>query len=256
MKFNTQYFANTLSIVCALLIGMFVAGLFKLGIPVVNKNDMYPMEFSVSGEAEVEVKPDTAVLTGGVTVQKQTNEQNVQTELTKKNNEMLANIKALGIPEADIKTSNFNVYPDYTYDLTGKPGSSTYSGNINVTVKIKNADTKKDLVGKVQSAMSAGGANTFGGISYEISEMTNYKEEARTKAIANAKIQKEKLQKELGLSLGKLVNFIDNSGFESPVVPMLGSGMMAKADVAATPISFEGGTQKVKASVTLFYEKK
>lgn len=256
-------FFTTAGVVVAVLLGLFIAKVFGLNVPVLNKSEFQSMQFSVTGEGKVEVKPDVANVSGGVTVQKAQNNNAAQDELKKKHNDMVVAIKALGIKEEDIKTENYNVYPDYSYEVMPMNGTAnnikpqTYSGSVNITVKVRNSDKNNDLVGKVQQAMQNFGANTFQGISYDIDDESVYKEQARSLAIADAKMQAKKLEKDLGITFGKLVNFIE---MDNGVYPMYDKAMtMSTANAAGgstEQINAQSGTKTITIKVQLMYENK
>ena len=68
-----------------------------------------------NGEGKVYTKPDVAfvdfsVVTQGVRIN------DVQEANTKKMNKVTTYLKSSGVEEKDIKTTNYNLYPQYTYE--------------------------------------------------------------------------------------------------------------------------------------------
>src|SRR3990167_5005806 len=119
--------------------------------------------FSVTGEGKVDVKPDSATVRLGVIARGTTSEQ-AKTALNTNINKVIDSIKALGVDEKDIKTENFNIYPEYG-DVRPLPaGAETvsdqnritgYSANTNLTVTVESSD----LANQILDAGVAAGAN-------------------------------------------------------------------------------------------------
>lgn len=222
-----------------------------------NYNIYYPIqivttnkstELSVIGEGKVEVIPDTAYVDLGVTVSNVKTVEAAQKTISDANNKLVSSLKELGIPKEDISTSNFSTFPNYSYE-GGQDRIVGYNGNVTISVKVKN----KDLVSKVISQASAAGVNEIHGTRFAVDDPAKYRVEARSKAIANAKEQAEKLAKELGISLGKVVNIAETSNLGSPV-PMYDKAMMSERSVSNPQL--EEGTQTITSVVTLYFEKR
>ena len=109
---------------------------------------------NVTGVAKVDVKPDTAYVTLGVS----TTEVTVQSALDKNSAsvvKVIDAIKKLGVKDEDIQTSNFWVNPRYDYNK--QPAVQTgYTAANDVTVKIT-----PEKVSQVILAGATNGANNF-----------------------------------------------------------------------------------------------
>jgi uncharacterized protein YggE len=238
----------------ALTVVLFFAGLFAFarfgpGIPLsvsqvtTAKNDL----FTVSAEGKVTAVPDIAVVNLGFTA----TDQSVAVVQTRANavvKKLSADLKALGINEKDIQTSNYNIYPNYDYresvqKITG------YSINVNMTVKVR--DFAK--INNVIDTAAADGANQIGGLNFSVDDPEKYRAQARKEAIAKAKLKAEETAKEAGINLGKLVNV--SEGYASPPIPMYAK-MEAVAGVGGggEPTKIEPGSSEITVTVTLSYE--
>lgn len=91
----------------------------------------------------------------------------------------------------------------------------------------------------------------MGGVNFAVDEPQKYREKAREEAIANAKIQAEKLAKTLGIKLGKITNIVESS----PQAPISYIKTL-RSDVAQAAPVIEPGTETVTSVVTLYFEKK
>ncbi len=78
-------------------------------------------DFMVRGNGEVEVVPDVAQVGAGITVSLAKSAESARERMTQVNNRLVAQLKALGIAEADIKTEYFTVNPEYDYNYYPSP---------------------------------------------------------------------------------------------------------------------------------------
>src|SRR5690606_26908355 len=105
-----------------------------------------------------------------------------QRENTRIMNQLISDVKSLGVEDKDIQTTAYNVFPNYDWN-NGKQSLRSYSVSQNVHVKIRDLDKIADVLGKA----GALGANQIGGINFTIDEPEKLKEQAREEAIRNAK---------------------------------------------------------------------
>jgi uncharacterized protein YggE len=232
------------------LLVLLLIKLFNLSYPVEITNTSRTSELSVVGEGKVDVTPDTAYVDVGVTVSNAATVDAAQNQIDGVNNKIIAAMDKLKIPKANIKTSNYSVYPNYDYD-NGQNRVSGYNGNVTISVKL--SDTK--LTSSVITEATKAGANQVQGVRFAIENPDKYREEARNEAIKNAKEQASRLSKELGIRLGGVVNIIESS--PSRPVPMydtasMKAGMGGNAENAVV----ETGSQTITSVVTLYFEKK
>ena len=241
---------NTLAIFIALLLLVGFMKLFNLSIPLSITQSNTSSELSVVGEGKVEVVPNVAYVDVGVTVNRATTSQAAQTEINTKNKAILDAMTKLGIDKKNIKTSNYSVYPMFNYD-SGREVQDGYTGNVTITIKTE----KVELVSDVVSAATAAGANQVQGTRFEVEDPAKYREEARAKAIANAKEQAQKIAKDLDIKLGKVVNVTEYSP-SGVAVPMYAMEKSAVSNAGGGGPAVEPGTQTITTVVTLYFQKK
>ncbi len=209
-------------------------------------------EMAVVGEGKVEAVPDTIHMSAGIIVSTVPTSEEAQKKITEINNKIIDALKKVGIESEDLKTSQYSINPSYNW-TNGTNKISGYNGNANIEIKVR----KKDLAPKVISEATISGANNVQVLRSSIDKPEKYREEARSKAIANAKEQAEKLARELGISLGKIVNIAESS--PGQVYPVYARGLEMSADKAgggAPQPDIETGTQTITSTVTLYFEKK
>jgi uncharacterized protein YggE len=250
---------------------------FNIAYPVDLRitNSNVTSELSVVGEGKVDVKPNTARMDASITVSRAKTAADANERMAQINNAIVAAVKSLGINEADITTSNFSIYPEYDYNAVQpleapQPQTATteeskimpqpvdrnskiagYSGTATTTIKVRNTAIVSHVIEKVTAA----GANNVGTPQFTVENPEKYREEARNKAIANAKEQANKLAKELGIRLGKITNFVEGGAQPYPVYDArMNMGATAKSE--STPPTIEEGTQTVTSTVTLYFERK
>ncbi|MDD3531211.1 MAG: SIMPL domain-containing protein [Candidatus Pacebacteria bacterium] len=183
-----------------------------------------------------------------------------QEATTKQANAALDFVKAQGIAEKDVKTLSYNISPQYSYpnpcprgalcpDYSGTPKITGYQ--VSETVQI----TMRDLsaVGEMLSGIGKLGVQNVNGPDFALDDATAGYNAARADAISKAQVQARLLAKQLGVRLGKIVNFSESSG--GYPVPMyaygMGGGVSEKA--AAVP-SVPAGENTYNASVSITYE--
>ena len=216
---------------------------FSLSSVVTTKTD----SFTVTGEGKVTAVPDVAVVSAGVVAQG-TSVKQVQQEMNTKINTVTDSVKKLGIDSKDIQTTNYSVSPTYDY-RAGTQKIIGYQANTNVTIKVRAIDKANDVV----DAATAGGANQVGGISFDVSDKTKAENEARVKAVEEAKKKAETASKAAGFSLGRVINYSENFGGMPRPMPMYAKADMAGAPESA-PTQIEPGSSEVTVSVSLSYE--
>lgn len=227
--------------------------IFNVYYPVHITTSNISSELSVVGEGKVEVKPDTGYIDVGLTVNNAATVDEAQNAINKTSKDISDAVKKLGIPSSDIKTTNNSVYPNYSYEPGQQNKIIGYNGNVNVTITVKGENAADKSSAVVQAATKAG-ANQIQGPRFSVENPAKYREEARSKAIKNAKEQADKLAKDLGIKLGKVVNISEYSP-ASQGYPIMYDKAASGMGGGGGP-EFETGSQTVSSVVTLYFEKK
>jgi uncharacterized protein YggE len=169
-------------------------------------------------------------------------------ELNDKMANIIKAVKDHGIADSEIKTENYNLNPITDY-INGRPITSGYSVNEQLLITIKDI-SDNSRVGKIISAATGAGANQVNNISFELSNMSQIKQEARIKAIIDAKAKAKELSQKSGVKFGKIVGWWENS----PVAMYdakggMGIGGAVVPDVASVP----SGTYEYVVEVNINY---
>lgn len=203
-----------------------------------------PPAISVNGEASVSVSPDLAQVEGGVSSEAKT-----AREASDANNaamgKVLLALKGAGIDEKDYQTSRLSLSPQYSQAPTnrGPPQITGYRASNRIIIKVRDvakvASTIDTLVGA--------GANEIGGINFVVTQSSKALDEARTKAIADARRKAEIYAKAAGVTLGEPIS-ITEEGAASP--PVFRSKMAAPMAIAPTPVAPGEEQLSINVSVT------
>src|SRR6202163_340641 len=141
---------------------------------------------SVTGEATVSVAPDLAQIDGGVTSEAKT-----AREASDANNaamsKVLSALKGAGIAEKDFQTSRLSLQPQYAPNRPGPSAVVGYRASNRVTIRLR--DVSK--VAGVIDTLVAAGANEIGGINFTVSQASKLLDDAREKALADARRKAE-----------------------------------------------------------------
>lgn len=206
--------------------------------------------FTVQGEGKITARPDVARIDLGI----QTDGQTVkvaQTENTKKMNEIISAIKTFGINEKDIQTSNYNLTPKIDY-TSGRQNIIGYTVSQSVTIKVRALDTAGDVLAKAGEL----GANQINGLQFTIDDPKLLQEQARDKAIDDARKKAQILADKLGLHLIKVVTFSESAAYPVPMPMMYGMAkdMGRGVEASAPSPSVESGSLDVLSDVSVTYE--
>lgn len=201
---------------------------------------------TVGGQGQATTQPDLATIGLGVSTRAAT-----AAEAMAKNAEAQAKVietlKTAGIEARDIQTSALNLAPVMDYADNGQPPKLTgYAAQNSVTVRMRDIAGLGALLDK----LIASGSNELGGISFSREDMTATENEARVKAVADARRRAEIMAEAAGMQLGPLMALSDVV-MDNGTMPMPRMAMAAEAKMGAAPI--EAGELAVTTSVTAVY---
>ena len=251
MKLN-KFFQGLLGVLALVLI-IYVAALTRNAYQSFNTIGTISHErdtISVDGMGKVTASPDIAVVNLGVTSDGKT-VKDVQTQNTKKMNEIIAALKTMDVDAKDIQTSNYSIYPKYDY-ANGRQDIIGYTVSQNVTVKVRNLDKTGDILSKAGEL----GMNQKSGVDFTIDDPKALQAQARDKAIDDAKQKAQVLVDKLGLTLVKVVTFTEGSQNAPVPLPMMKSadmGIGGGGGSVPSP-SIQSGSLDVISNVSVTFE--
>ncbi|MDP2708996.1 MAG: SIMPL domain-containing protein [bacterium] len=202
---------------------------------------------SIVGEGKVTAVPDVAKIQLGYTAEKPTVAA-AQKDNSDKMNAMIEKLKKdFKIESKDIQTVNYYIAPQYNYD-NGRQTLRGYQVSQNLNVKLRNMDN----VSKVIEAAGSIGLNQVGNLTFDIDEPEKIRQEAREKALAQAKSKAETLAGVVGVKLGKVISFSESSN-DGAQPPMPYYAEKAIGIGGGGPI-VEAGSSEITVIATVEYE--
>jgi hypothetical protein len=165
---------------------------------------------------------------------------------------VMADLQKIGIEDKDLQT-NYMIHPDYDYLPEKGQVLKGYKVSHSVTIKIR--DLQKinevfDLAGKY-------GATEVGGLNFTIDDPTNLKDEARNKAMEDAKLNAVQLAQSLGVRLGEVVSYNEydssNDYYYAKYYGMENSMGLGGIGGGA-PETISGGSKDVSMNVNITFE--
>jgi len=224
---------------CVLSVALLAAALAS---PALAQPDLQPA-ISVSGEATISVPPDLAQIDAGVASDARTAK-----DAAEANNaamgKVLAALKGAGIDEKDYQTSRLSLQPQYAPNRAGPQAVTGYRASNRVTIKVH--DLTK--VAGVIDTLVAAGANDIGNVGFMVAQPSKLLDEAREKAVADARRKAEIYAKAAGVTLGAPLDITEGG---TPA-PMFRAKMVAAAPmaIAGTPVAQGEETLSISVSVT------
>ncbi|MBP2548937.1 uncharacterized protein YggE [Neorhizobium galegae] len=209
---------------------------------------------SVTGEGRAAIAPDMAVVSLTVTRTGET----ADAALAANNaamRDVLAALKADGIAEREIQTSDFSIFPQYSQqESSGQNGA----GQTNEAPRIIGYQVSNGLSVRVRDLAKLGGlidhsvklgVNQGGQISFTNDDPKGAMEEARRNAVADAMTKAKTLADAAGTKLGPVVSITEN-GTRPVSAPMMRMAMAKEAD--SVPVS--GGENSYTVTVDMRFE--
>lgn len=216
---------------------------------------------SVSGEGEVFAVPNVGQFTFSVQAKADTAEE-AQEQSGTAINDIIAFLEGSGIEERDIKTTGYNLYPQYRYEericVSGTycgPGERVADGfevSQSVQVKVRDTDTASAII----TGVGERGATNISGLNFVIDETAELESEARAAAIADAKAKAKVLAEQLGVRLVRVAGYYEDGVYysEPAAYSMRNMAFDEAEDGGFGGAALPAGEEKTVANVTIVYE--
>ena len=211
---------------------------------------------SVTGTAQISVRPDQVVLTASVESRKEE-----LSEAKQDNDKRIADVVQFltksNVDSKDVQTDYINIEPIYRRVTKSNPFQGTpkqadsippsgYVVRRGFNIRIRSIDAFE----KVYSGLIERGINRVSGIRFETSQLSELQTEARKQSIEDAKRKAELLVKQLDATLAGVQSIQDSSPSHRFTASTLGEDPFGAATVA-TPLSL--GEIQVSAKVAVVF---
>jgi uncharacterized protein YggE len=205
-----------------------------------------PPTLSVNGSAQVTLTPDIAYISVGVHTEN-ADANGAVSDNAVQAQKVIDALKAMGIEEKDIRTSNFSITPQQQYDDKGKLTGVIFIVDNTVFVTLRDLTKIGDSLGAAVSA----GANSIYGIQFDVADKTPSLASARKTAVENARKQAEELAQAAGVKLGAVQNI---NYYNSYPVMAEGKGGGVMMDTASVSVPVTPGQLIYTVDVNIVYE--
>jgi uncharacterized protein YggE len=199
-------------------------------------------DITVTGNGKIVFVPNLAHVSVGVSSDGKTAAEAWQAnaEIVKK---LFQALRDQNIDPKDMKTTGLNVSPKYIYPKDKKPQLVGYTVSYNLEVVIR----KLDHLGETLDALVANGANRGMNLTFAYDNMDALIDQARMKAVADARHKADLYVKGAGAHLGAVVTISDYQ-------PVLARPFYYEhAAKAGTSLPIATGEQEFTVNVTVTY---
>ncbi len=202
----------------------------------------------IVASGEVSAVPDIATVGAGVVTQAPTAAA-AMSENASRTAATVATIRKAGVADRDIQTTAISLSPQYRYADNQPPVITGYQASSRVSVRFR--DIKK--AGPILDSLVAAGANQIDGPALSIDKPEPLLDQARQKAVAEARARADLYARAAGLSVKRIVAISEGS-FEPPMMPRPAPMMMVARGKEAADTSIEAGEQKLSISLSVTFE--
>lgn len=208
-------------------------------------------QVTITGTGRVSYQPDLALITLGVQIDKVAQAEEALSQLNTKVAGITSALEAVGIAKENIQTQSYSLYPQYDYrDNVSVVGG--YSANQQLTIKVDNYNEDPEKLSKAIAAASKAGANQILSLSFDSSSISELKQEARLKAIEDAKSKSGALAQAAGVELKDINNWWENV----MPAPVYSSYSEAKGGLGGGEPQLPSGDREVVVEMGLTYNLK
>ena len=258
---------NNKKINCAVLVLLIILSLFTIaklvneikGSSYIGRGNQPTNTISVSGKGEVLAVSDIATLNVNLNKEGKTSKE-AQDLLNESITKTLKYLKDQKIADKDIKSEYGGINPKYSYETqpvcytypcppTKDPKITGYTATQSITIKVRVVDSASDI----RTGLASIGVTDISGPTFGIDDEDGFKVEARGNAIKDAREKAKVLAGELGVRLGKVVSFSENSGGGYPMYRAKAVMMDSASSAAPAPV-LPKGENKITSDVSITYE--
>ena len=204
---------------------------------------------TVTGDSTVQAQPDTAVVTVAVVTQNSSASE-AQAENASKTDAVVRAIKAAAGAGAEVKTSGYNLQPQYAYKEGSPPTITSYVARNAVNV------TTGDLtrVGAIIDAATRAGANNVDGLAFTLRRDESARAQALSAATREATAKARTVAEALGGRVVRVIEVQEGGAYVRPVLTAANDNAYARTSAAQVATPVEPGSLDVRAQVTLVAE--
>lgn len=209
---------------------------------------------TVTGRGEVAYQPDTATVLLGVRIDRAGTAESALTQINAKISAVLDAVGKTGVPAKDIQTQAYSIFPQYDF-VNETSVLAGYTADQQISVKLFNVDQGSDLISTVISAATKVGANQVNGVSFDVENKEQLKQQARLAAIQDAKSKAQEMANAAGVGLKDVVGWWENLVYGESPAPYYYDGKGGMGGGSGIP-GVSGGEQKIIIDMGVNYRIK
>lgn len=197
-------------------------------------------QITVTGQGAVQMAPDMAVISLGVTHQDK-DAARAMARASEGAAAVLKRLEAQGVEGRDMQTSSVNLSPVYSSRSSNVPQVvEGFRAGLMMTVRVRDLDA----LGGILGAVVQDGANRFSGLHFALSDPQTAEDAARAKAVKDALRKAALYAQAADVELGQVVSINENGGGGYPQMRMAEAARMSDVPIAE-------GELNISQSVTL-----
>jgi uncharacterized protein YggE len=201
----------------------------------------------ITATGEVIRVPDVEIINAGVVTKSATAGAAMQ-EAAARMQRVRSALKAAGVADRDIQTSNISLNPDYRYVNNEPPVITGYQASNQVSVRFREIAN----AGRILDALVKEGANQISGPSLVVDKPEAALDEARAKGIAAGRARAELYARSMGLRVVRIVSVSESGGYAPP--PPMPPMVMARMAAQESDTRIDAGEQKLQINLSMTFE--
>jgi len=206
----------------------------------------------VNGSGKVFGTPDLANITISFSELGNSSEQAIS-KLNQKVSKAKEIILSSGVGDSDVKTSQFEIYPEYDYS-TNQRKILGHRASMTLSVKVKGLDSTAKKVSELIDKLVVIPEINFGGVTFDIEDKENLFNQARDLAFKEAEKKASQLASLGKVKLLKPLSIRDSQGESNyPVVPFKYDSSMPLRTFDTFQTSFSSGQLSVEVNVEVVW---
>jgi len=205
---------------------------------------------TAGGSGSVMATPDQARLTAGVATSGATAAIALSANRAAMTR-VFAALKGLNVPDSAIRTTTFNLTPQYAPNVPGQPVQQRQTVGYNVTDQVMVTLDDPTRVGTVLDALVAAGANQASNVTFSLHDPSALQNQAREAAVKDAIARAQIYARVAGVALGALASVTDTPA-QQRITDLVAPAFQTA--VVTSPIN--AGQLTVTATVWVTYEAK
>lgn len=202
---------------------------------------------TVQGEATIKAEPDEFVFNPSYEF-KNADKEKALSELTKKSDEVINKLKAMGIDESRIKTNasgnNYNFYFDQQ--------NNTNNYNLTITITVNNLERAQEIQDYLVTTSPTGSVSPH--VKFSEQKRKQLESQARDEATKDARAKADQSAQNLGFKIGKVKSVEDGNGFGG-IIPLYSGArdLAITEDAKQQSLSVQPGENDLNYTVKVVY---